>query len=144
MKLHTGSGTGFRDPTIRKVFENHDEPVRERLLELRELIIDEAGRHPEIGELQETLKWGQPSYLPARPRVGTTLRIDGSRKQVGKVGLYFNCNTSLADDYRQLYPGVFEFEGNRAILLEVNGALDEKALRHCIALALTYHLNKKR
>ena len=46
MKLHTGSGTGFRDPTIRKVFENHDEPVRERLLELRELIIDEAGRHP--------------------------------------------------------------------------------------------------
>ncbi len=144
MKLDTDSGTGFRDKTIRKVFENHDEPVLERLLELRELIIDEAGRHPEIGELQETLKWGQASYLPARSRVGTTLRIDGSRKHPGRVGLYFNCNTLLADDYRQLYPGIFEFEGNRAILLEVNGAFDEKALRHCIALAFTYHLNKKR
>ena len=108
------------------------------------MILDEAARHPEIGELRETLKWGQPGYLPVKPRIGTTIRIGRHSTDAGKVGLYFNCNSSLADDYKQLYPGVFEYEGRRAILLGLTGALEEKPLRHCIALALTYHLNKKR
>ncbi|MEO1159874.1 MAG: DUF1801 domain-containing protein, partial [Pseudomonadota bacterium] len=107
-------------------------------------IIEEARRHPEIGELQETLKWGQPSYLPAKPRIGTAIRLGPDRNNAAQVGFYFNCNSSLADDYQQLYPGVFNYEGRRAILIAVDGQVAEKPLRHCIALALTYHLNKKR
>lgn len=144
MTLQAASNLEFHDQKVRQVFEAYDQPVRGRLLQLRQLIIDEAGRHPDIGELQETLKWGQPSYLPAKPRIGTTIRIDHSSKHAGQIGFYFNCNSSLADDYQQLYPGVFAYEGNRAILIGVNEALPEKPLRHCIALALTYHLNKKR
>lgn len=144
MKLQAISGRKFRDRKVQQVFETFGEPVRGRLLELREMILDEAGRHPEIGELRETLKWGQPSYLPVKPRIGTTIRIGRHSTDAGKVGLYFNCNSSLADDYKQLYPGIFEYEGRRAILIGLNGAIREKELRHCIALALTYHLNKKR
>lgn len=134
----------FRDRKVREVFENYDNSVRGKLLELRQLIIEEAGRHSEIGELQETLKWGQPSYLPAKPRIGTTLRIDRHPTRTGQVAIYFNCNSSLADDFQQLYAGLFEYEGRRAILIGVEGPLHEDALRHCMALALTYHLNKKR
>lgn len=144
MKLQTVSGREFRDWKVRQVFESFDEPIGNRLLDLRKMILDEAARHPEIGELLETLKWGQPSYLPATPRVGTTIRIGRHSTDAGKVGFYFNCNSSLADDYQQLYPGVFEYEGRRAILLGLNGTIREQELRHCIALALTYHLNKKR
>ena len=132
------------DSGVRQVFEGSDKPVRDRLFQLREIILDEADRHPEIGKVRETLKWGQPSYLPVRPRTGTTLRIDRVRSNAGQVGVYFTCNSTLADDFRQLYPGVFEYEGRRAILLSVHGPLPEQALRHCIALAFTYHLYKRR
>lgn len=144
MEFKAVSAREFRDRKVQQVFETYDKPVARRLLELREMIIDEAGRHSGIGELQETLKWGQPSYLPVKSRIGTTIRIDRHQAKADSVGLYFNCNSSLVDDYQQLYPGVFEYEGRRAILLGVNGALEEEPLRHCIALALTYHLNKKR
>lgn len=144
MKSKAVSARKFRDRKVQEVFESFDKPVRERLLELREMIIDETARHSGIGELQETLKWGQPSYLPVKPRTGTTIRIDRHPAKADRVGLYFNCNSSLADDYQQLYPGVFEYEGRRAILIGLNGPVREKELRHCIALALTYHLNKKR
>ncbi len=144
MKVQTVSGGEILDRKVRQVFESFDEPVRDRLLQLRGVILDEADRHPEIGELLETLKWGQPSYLPAKPRVGTTIRIARHSRDAGKVGLYFSCNSSLADDYQQLYPGVFEYEGRRAILIGLKGTIRETELRHCIALALTYHLNKKR
>ena len=144
MAPDTVSDREFTGREVRQVFESFDEPVRERLLELRKMILDEAARHPEIGEVQETLKWGQPSYLPVKPRTGSTIRLGCHSTKAGKVGLYFNCNSSLADDYQQLYPGVFEYEGRRAILLGLTGAFEEKPLRHCIALALTYHLNKKR
>ena len=36
-------------------------------------------------------------------------------------------------------PEVFAFSGNRAILLDPDRPLPEAELRHCIALALTYH-----
>lgn len=144
MKLQAMAGRGFKDRKVQHVFESVDEPVRGRLLDLREMILDEADRHPEIGEVQETLKWGQPSYLPAKPRIGTTIRLGRYSTAGDKVGFYFNCNSSLADDYQQLYPGVFEYEGRRAILIGLDGPVHEKELRHCIALALTYHLNKKR
>ena len=144
MKLKIPHDVKIQDRKVQEVFGNYENSIRDKLLELRGLIIDEANRHPEIGELQETLKWGQPSYLPARPRIGTTLRIDRHKTRADMAGPFFNCNSSLADDFQQLYPGLFEYEGRRAILIEADGLMHEGALRHCVALALTYHLNKKR
>jgi hypothetical protein len=44
---------------------------------------------------------------------------------------------------KELYRGKMKFEGNRRIVFDVADRLPEEALRHCISLALTYHLRKK-
>jgi len=49
----------------------------------------------------------------------------------------------LVETFRELYPNDFQFEGNRSIVLERDRALPQLPLRHCIALALTYHQRKR-
>ena len=41
------------------------------------------------------------------------------------------------------YPEL-RYGGNRSILLDASDKLPEAALRHCVALALTYHLRKRK
>jgi hypothetical protein len=43
-----------------------------------------------------------------------------------------------------LYPTELRYGGNRSILLNAEDDLPEAALRHCVALALTYHLKKRK
>ena len=113
-----------------------------RLLELRSLIFETAHEIAEVGQLVETLKWGQPSYLPARPRVGSTVRL-GSGKAPDRVALFFHCQSRLVEQFRDIYPDQFFYDGNRAIILSVADPVPVDALKHCISLCLTYHLNKK-
>ena len=56
---------------------------------------------------------------------------------------YFHCQTNLVGTFRELYPEL-RFEGNRAILLDAKEEPPEAALRHCVALALTYHLRRRK
>ncbi len=65
-------------------------------------------------------------------------------KASGAAAIHFICHTNLVDEFRRLYPDALHYEGNRSIVLREDEAIDEAALRHCIALALTYHLRKKR
>lgn len=51
------------------------ESARHRFAQLRGIVLNVADR-AEVGALTETLKWGQPAWLPTRPRIGTTLRCD--------------------------------------------------------------------
>ena len=64
------------DPAVDTVFNAYPKPVKARLLALRRLIIDTAKTTKGVGALQETLKWGQPSYLTAETKSGSTIRID--------------------------------------------------------------------
>lgn len=115
---------------------------RAALLALRGLILETAAETPEVGSLVETLKWGEPAYLPARARVGTTVRISALKGSADGYAMYVNCKTSLLESYRHLYPDTFGFEGQRAVVLSTKRPVPEAALKHCIALALTYHLAK--
>jgi hypothetical protein len=56
----------------------------------------------------------------------------------------FHCQTNLVETFRELYPTELSYSGNRAIILNADDAVPEPALRHCVALALTYHLNKRK
>ena len=56
--------------------------------------------------------------------------------------MYFHCQTNLVATFRELYPTELQFEGNRSIRFARGAALPLDALRHCIALALTYHLDR--
>jgi hypothetical protein len=124
------------------LFDAYPAPVKARLLALRRLIFETAKATKGVGALEETLKWGQPSYLTPETGSGSTVRIDQVKPAADQVAVYFHCQTNLVETFRELYPEL-SYSGNRAILLDVAGKLPEPALRHCVALALTYHLNKK-
>ena len=110
---------------------------------LRTLVREVAKDNPQIGELIETLKWGQPAYLPKKPRTGTTVRMDVVSEAPARVALYFQCQTTLVETFRALYPDVLSFEGNRAVVLDAAKPLPEDELGHCIGMALTYHTAKR-
>ena len=129
-------------PNVAAAFDAVAPAQRAALLELRRLILETAAETPAVGALVETLKWGEPAYLPAKARVGTTVRINALKGSADGYALYVNCKTSLLESYRHLYPDSFGFEGQRALLLSTGTPVPEAALKHCIALALTYHLAK--
>ncbi|MCB1494270.1 MAG: DUF1801 domain-containing protein [Bauldia sp.] len=134
---------GFTEPAVAAVFDAQPAAIRRQLLKLRTLILDTAAATPGVGGIEETLKWGQPSYLTAETKSGTTIRIDAVRDKPGQVALYVHCQTRLVEQFRELYAGALGFEGNRAILVDVDKALPTGPLSHCIAMALTYHASKK-
>jgi hypothetical protein len=73
---------------------------------------------------------------------GSTIRIDQVKDEPGRYAIYFHCQTNLVSTFRDIYPKEFQYGGNRCILLDVTQKFDENALRHCISLALTYHMRK--
>jgi Domain of unknown function (DU1801) len=113
--------------------------MRRKLLALRELILRTAATTKGVGELEETLKWGEPAYLTSASRSGTTVRIAWKPARPTEYAMYFNCQTSLVDTFRSLFPGEFRFEGNRAIVFAESDVVPVDALAFCIAAALTYH-----
>jgi Domain of unknown function (DU1801) len=133
---------GFSDPAVDAVFSAYPKPIKAKLLALRRLIFDTAKTTKGVGALQETLKWGQPSYLTAETKSGSTIRIDQVKSAANQYAVYFHCQTDLVATFRELYPTEFSYGGNRSILLNAEDDIPEPALRHCVALALTYHLNK--
>jgi hypothetical protein len=133
---------GPQDPAVLAVFEAYSPDVRAPLLELRGLILETAAATPGVGPLTEALRWGQPSYLTQASKSGTTIRIDAVKARPGVYALYVNCKTSLLESYRHLYPNAFGFEGNRALYLDAGRPPPQDAVRHCIALALSYHRSK--
>jgi hypothetical protein len=132
------------DPAVDAVFDAYPKPIKAKLLALRRLIFDTAKTTEGVGALQETLKWCQPSYLTPETKSGSTIRIDQVKSAPGQYAVYFHCQTNLVETFRELYPKEFSYGGNRSILLNAKGEVPEAALRHCVALALTYHLRKHR
>lgn len=132
----------FSDPAVAAVFRAYPAPVAAELRALRALIFEVAAATEGVGPIEETLKWGQPAYLTAKSKSGSTIRIDAIKARPGQYALYVHCQTTLLGDFKALYPDDFRFEGNRALLLDAAQAPPENALRHCIALALTYHRRK--
>src|SRR6266480_2723205 len=134
---------GFSDPAVDAVFNAYPKPIKAKLLALRRLIFDTATTTTGVGALQETLKWGQQSYLTTETKSGSTIRIDRIKSAADQYAVYFHCQTDLVETFRGLYPEL-SFGGDRSIVLNAQDELPEPALRHCVALALTYHLNKRK
>ncbi len=117
--------------------------LRTKLTALRRLILDTAKKTEGVGDIEESVKWGQPSFQTSQTKSGSTIRIDTLKSQPGRYAMYFHCQTNLVSTFRQIYPNEFTFEGNRAIVFDARKPVPEAPLRHCIALALTYHLANK-
>jgi hypothetical protein len=136
--------SGFADPAVQAAFDAYPKPLRPKLLALRRLILDTARNTEGVGAIEETLKWGQPSYLTPETKSGSTIRIDAIKANAGQYAVYFHCQTNLVETFRELYPSEFSYGGNRCIILNAIDDVPEPALRHCVALALTYHLKKRK
>ena len=117
--------------------------MRSELLQLRELIFESAAQTGTVGHLVETTKWGQPAYLPSKPRTGSTIRIGTVKNAFDRYAMFFHCQTTLVESFRAQYPKEFEFQGNRALLFRKGQSIAVDALKHCIAQVLTYHLKPK-
>ena len=129
----------IENSAVKEVFDSYDEKIRARLLKLRKMVLEVAAHTNGVGELEETLKWKEPAYLTSQSGSGTTIRLAPVRNKPGKYAVFFNCKTSLLDTFRALYSDVFSFDGNRALVFDVNEKLPTEPLKHCIAMALTYH-----
>lgn len=95
-----------------------------------------------MGILDETLKWDEPSFLTNESKIGSMIRINQT-KIPGQYAIYFLCQTSLIKTFKEIYPTTFVYEGNRAILFDRSKRIPVKALKHCIAMALTYKKAKQ-
>jgi len=111
----------------------------DRLMEIRDLIFETA-EATDTAPLTETLKWGEPAYLPAR-KAGTTIRLGASDSH---ATLFVSCQTTLLDQYRERFPSEFTYDGNRAVRIPLEAPLNKDALAQLIAMALTYHRNKRK
>jgi len=128
----------------RAAWAGFPDPLTAKLIQLRGLVLDVARDEPAIGPLEETLKWGEPAFLTAATGSGTTVRIHRHKKSADSYALYVHCQTDLIERYRQLYQDILAFDGNRAVVFDVKEPLPVDVIKHCIAMALTYHLRKSR
>ncbi len=124
---------------VANAFKRYPPPMKEKLMHLRQLVLEIASETEGISPVEETLKWGEPSYVT---QSGSTLRIDWKESKPHQYAMYFHCQTKLVETFRRLYREQFTFEGNRAIVFQENDEIPVEELRHCILLTLTYHSRK--
>ena len=132
----------FQNPAVAQAFEAYPSGVRKKLLALRELIFTTAQSIEGVGELEETLKWGEPAYVTAQSKSGSTVRIDWKKAKPAQYAIYFNCQTNLVETFKTLFLGEFRFEGSRAIVFADTESVPTESLSFCVAAALTYHRRK--
>lgn len=124
------------DPRVEPKFQSYPDEIRPKMEYLRRLIIETAKEIESITEIEETLKWGEPSYLVKK---GSTIRMDWKTKLPDQYAMYFKCTSKLVPTFKALYGDLFEYENNRAILFKLEDKVPEAELKECIGLALEYH-----
>lgn len=124
---------------VKKRFTEYPRDMRERLKVLRDLIRASAKTLGSLSALEETLKWGEPSYIfPG----GTTIRIDWKEKTPEHYYMFFHCQTRLVDTFKERFGDAFHYQGNRALAFHRDDPLPTDCLQTCIAAALEYHSRK--
>ncbi len=127
------------NPEVEIVFDKYPPHVRKKITHLRNLIIQTANETKEITALEETLRWGEPSFLAKN---GSTIRINSKKNAPDQYGIYFQCTSKLVPTFKIIYRDTFTFEGNRAIIFRIKDTIPEVELKSCITAALTYHTVK--
>lgn len=122
-------------PQVELVFQNYPEVVQSKMLFLRKLVLETVKEIEGITSIEETLKWGEPSYLTKN---GSTLRMDWKAKTPNQYAMYFKCTSRLVETFKLIYP-TFNYEGKRAIVFQLEDEIPVKELKECIKATLNYH-----
>jgi hypothetical protein len=132
-------------PEVAAVVAAYPPWAQHKIRALRALIFDVAAHTDGVGVIEETLKWGEPAYVTAASKSGSTIRAAWKQAKAARpthYALYFNCQTTLVDSFKTMFPTAFKFEGNRALIFAADDEPPVEALRICVAMALTYNLKK--
>lgn len=129
-----------RDERMDDKFKSYPKHIQAKLLALRDLILEVAQSNESIEEIEETLKWGEPSYLAKK---GSTIRINWLKKTPNQYAIYFKCTSQLVPSFKQVFGDTFTYENSRAILFDLDDEIPQKELKSCIEAALNYHSLKK-
>ena len=132
----------FANAEVAAKFSAYPPNVRPKLLALRELVFQAAAAAEGVGEIEETLRWGEPAYV-TRNKSGSTVRMDWKKKDPVHYAMYFNCQTNLVETFRTMFPNDFKFEGNRALVFSLEDKVPRDSLAMCVVASLTYHSKKR-
>ena len=123
------------DSNLHNKFEGYPDAAKVKLLTIRAAIFDVAAEES-LGDIAESLKWGEPSYLST---MGSAIRIDWKHKSPNTISVYVNCKTNLIDTFKEIYSNTLTFVGNREIVFQITDELPMPELKACISMALRYH-----
>lgn len=129
MKVETDNKTESK-------FDTYPSHIRPKLLALRSMVIERAREMGHIKVLEETLKWGEPSYLAKK---GSTIRMDWKSKTPDQYAIYFKCTSKLVSTFKEIYGDTFNYENTRAIVFSLEDEVPKEELKNCIGMALNYH-----
>jgi len=129
----------FENPEVEAVFGSFPTDMCEIAMCLRDLIYDVADDTPQVGPIEEALRWGQPSYLTPQTKAGSTLRIGLAKN--GGCAIFAHCATDIISTYAATFAGSDQIEGNRAVIFQDNSDIVPDRLRLLIFHGLTYHLS---
>ena len=126
------------NPTIAEKIQTYPEAAQSKFHEIRSLIF-EIANDKQLGQIEETLKWGQPAYLC---KSGSTIRIDWQNKNPNNIDILFNCKTILVETFKEIFRDELIYTGNRVVVVPLAKPIPEE-LETCIFMALNYHQLKK-
>ncbi len=125
-----------QNPKIEQKLKSYPKEIIPKIQFLRDLIIETAKENESILEIEETLKWGEPSYLAKK---GSTIRIDWKPKKPNQYVMYFKCTSKLVLTFKEVFGDTFNYETTRAIVFGLDEKVPIKELKECVEMALTYH-----
>ena len=128
------------DPKAEEKLSNYPTHIKPKMKYLRKLILETAVEIEGLDKLEETLKWGEPSYLT---KAGSTLRMDWKAKKPDQYAMYFKCTSKLVPTFKATFGDTFQYEDNRAIIFQLDDEIPAKELKQCIAATLQYHKVKQ-
>ncbi|WP_196884851.1 DUF1801 domain-containing protein [Aureivirga sp. CE67] len=124
------------NPNFQTKLQSYPPIFRLKLEYLKKLVLETAEENKEIGKVEMTLKWGEPSFITKN---GSTLRMDWKEKNPNQYAMYFQCSTSLVRTFKAVFGEKFTYEGNRAIIFQMDEKIPTEELKECIKATLNYH-----
>lgn len=124
------------DASFEQKCDHYPDHVRDKMLRLKDLVIETAEETPGVNELTMTLKWGEPGFVAKN---GSTFRMDWKEKSPEQYAIYFQCTSRLIETFQLVFDRQLTFEGKRAIIFRLDEKLPTPILKDCIRTALTYH-----
>jgi len=103
----------FANKKVESVFDTYPRPLRKKLEQVRDMIFEVAASTEGVGPIEETLKWGSPSYLTTETQSGTTVRIDQPGWEKDKYGLFVHCQSGVLGQFKDSFGKDFDYDGNR-------------------------------